>query len=77
MGRCHFVCQIAAKIATLLLGQVRREIIGIDPEAGIMKKTREAMQVYGLGRYRLLDGGEVSMTAELSNAIRGQKWGGW
>jgi glycine betaine/proline transport system substrate-binding protein len=50
------------------------KIIGIDPEAGIMKKTREAMQVYGLTRYRLIDGSEVSMTAELSDAIRKQKW---
>jgi glycine betaine/proline transport system substrate-binding protein len=50
------------------------KIIGIDPEAGIMKKTREAMQAYGLTRFRLIDGSEVSMTAELSDAIRKQKW---
>jgi glycine betaine/proline transport system substrate-binding protein len=51
-----------------------RKIIGIDPEAGIMKKTREAMQVYGLSNFRLIQGSEVSMTAELSDAIRKQKW---
>jgi glycine betaine/proline transport system substrate-binding protein len=50
------------------------KIIGIDPEAGIMKKTREAMQAYGLNNYRLIQGSEISMTAELSNAIRKQKW---
>jgi glycine betaine/proline transport system substrate-binding protein len=50
------------------------KIIGIDPEAGIMKKTREAMRVYGLTTFRLIDGSEVSMTAELSNAIRKQEW---
>lgn len=50
------------------------KIIGIDPEAGIMKNTREAMQVYGLSDFRLIQGSEVSMTAELSNAIRKQKW---
>jgi glycine betaine/proline transport system substrate-binding protein len=50
------------------------KIIGIDPAAGIMKKTKEAMQVYGLNRFRLIDGSEVSMTAELSDAIRKQKW---
>ena len=49
-------------------------IIGIDPEAGIMKKTREAMRAYGLYDYELIKGSEVSMTAELSNAIRKQKW---
>ena len=50
------------------------KIIGIDPEAGIMKKTREAMQVYGLSNYRLIQGSEISMAAELSDAIRKQKW---
>lgn len=51
-----------------------RRIIGIDPEAGIMKKTREAMRRYDLYNYELIKGSEVSMTAELSNAIRKQKW---
>jgi glycine betaine/proline transport system substrate-binding protein len=39
-----------------------------------MKKTREAMQVYNLRNFRLIQGSEVSMTAELSDAIRKQKW---
>jgi len=51
-----------------------RRIIGIDSEAGIMKKTREAMRRYGLYNYELIEGSEVSMTAELSNAIRKQRW---
>jgi len=51
-----------------------RRIIGIDPEAGIMKKTREAMREYGLYNYELVKGSEVSMVAELSNAIRKQRW---
>jgi len=51
-----------------------RRIIGIDPEAGIMKKTREALREYGLYNYELVKGSEVSMTAELSNAIRKQRW---
>ncbi|MCP4691459.1 MAG: glycine/betaine ABC transporter substrate-binding protein, partial [Desulfobacterales bacterium] len=38
----------------------RRRIIGIDPEAGIMKKTREAMREYGLYKYELIKGSEVS-----------------
>lgn len=50
-------------------------IIGIEPEAGIMKKTREAMAAYGLENdFRLVEGSEVSMVAELSHAIRHQKW---
>lgn len=54
--------------------EFRRRIIGIDPGAGIMKRTREAMQAYNLDNYRLITGSEVSMTAELSNAIRHQEW---
>jgi glycine betaine/proline transport system substrate-binding protein len=52
----------------------QRKIIGIDPEAGIMKKAKEAMQVYDLSNFRLIEGSEISMTAELSDAIRKQKW---
>ncbi len=49
-------------------------IIGIDPNSGIMKKTTEAIQAYGLYNYELVKGSEVSMVAELSNAIRKQRW---
>ena len=50
-------------------------IIGIEPEAGIMQKTRRAMEVYGLADdFRLVEASEVSMVAELANAIRHQKW---
>jgi glycine betaine/proline transport system substrate-binding protein len=55
-------------------GKFNGRIIGIDPEAGIMQKTREAMQAYGLADYELIRGSEVSMTAELSDAIRKQRW---
>ena len=51
-----------------------RRIIGIDAEAGIMERTREAMREYGLFKYELIKGSEISMTAELSDAIRKQKW---
>ncbi|MDW7773621.1 MAG: glycine betaine ABC transporter substrate-binding protein [Desulfobulbaceae bacterium] len=54
--------------------EFRRRIIGIDPGAGIMQRTREAQAAYGLDEYRLIEGSEVSMTAELSNAIRHQEW---
>lgn len=49
-------------------------IIGIEPEAGIMHKTREAMDAYGLDNFRLVESSEVSVMAELSYAIRHQKW---
>ncbi len=54
--------------------EFNRRIIGIDPESGIMQKTREAMREYGLYNYELIKGSEVSMTAELSDAIRKQRW---
>ncbi|MGD1974317.1 MAG: glycine betaine ABC transporter substrate-binding protein [Desulfobacterales bacterium] len=50
------------------------KIIGIDPEAGIMRKTREAIQVYGLHNLRLVSGSEVSMLAEFSHAVRKHRW---
>jgi glycine betaine/proline transport system substrate-binding protein len=49
-------------------------IIGIEPEAGIMHRTREAMDAYGLEDFRLVESSEVSVMAELSHAIRHQKW---
>ncbi len=53
--------------------EFRGRIIGIDPEAGIMKRALKALEVYNLD-YRLIDGSEISMTAELSNAIRHKRW---
>lgn len=49
-------------------------IVGIDPESGVMQKTREAIEAYGLDSYELIPGSEVSMTAELAHAIQRQKW---
>lgn len=54
--------------------QFDRHIIGIDPGAGIMQKTREAMQAYDLDAFRLIEGSESTMIAELSYAIRTQQW---
>lgn len=50
-------------------------IIGIDHGAGVMEKTRNALTEYGLeNSFRLVEGSEVSMMAELSHAIRHQRW---
>ncbi|MCF8107105.1 MAG: glycine betaine ABC transporter substrate-binding protein [Desulfohalobiaceae bacterium] len=49
-------------------------IIGIDPESGVMQKSRQAMEAYGLDNYELIPGSEVSMTAELAHAIQRQDW---
>ncbi|MDG6257394.1 MAG: glycine betaine ABC transporter substrate-binding protein [Methanomicrobiaceae archaeon] len=49
------------------------EIIGIEPGAGIMKGTEDAIDVYGL-EYTLLTGSEASMLASLKAAIDDEKW---
>lgn len=46
------------------------EIIGIDPGAGLMAASEEAMDVYELNdEYNLLDGSDAAMTAALDRAI--------
>jgi len=53
----------------------QHHIVGIDPEAGIMKKTREAIKAYNLGnRYNLVESSEKEMTGALAEAIGAQKW---
>jgi glycine betaine/proline transport system substrate-binding protein len=52
----------------------RGRIVGIDPEAGIMKQTREAMEAYELDEIRLVEGSEAAMTAELARAIQKKEW---
>lgn len=53
----------------------RGRILGIDPEAGIMKATREALEAYGLEpEMRLIEGSEDAMTAELASAIQKKEW---
>jgi glycine betaine/proline transport system substrate-binding protein len=49
-------------------------IVGIDPEAGVMERTRQAIKEYGLDNMRLIEGSEVAMTAELERAIQRKEW---
>jgi glycine betaine/proline transport system substrate-binding protein len=50
-------------------------IVGIEPTAGIMQRAREALQVYDLqDEFRLVEGTEADMIAELERAIRTQSW---
>ncbi len=48
-------------------------IVGIDPGAGLMRATDEAITVYNLN-FHLQDGSDAAMTAELSRAIRRGDW---
>ena len=47
------------------------EIVGIDPGAGMMQQTEQAIEndIYGLGTFTLLEGSGPTMTAALGDAI--------
>ena len=49
-------------------------IVGIDPGAGIMMKTEQAIDDYQLKRFRLIDGSGATMAAALKDAIRNKEW---
>ncbi len=50
------------------------KIIGIDPGAGIMSLTEQAMADYGLEGLKLMEGSGATMTATLSDAIKNNNW---
>ena len=51
------------------------KIIGIESDSGMMTIMREKLiPAYGLEEFELIPGTEVSMTAELANAIKKRKW---
>ncbi len=51
------------------------EIVGIDPGAGMMQQTEQAIEsdVYGLGTFTLLEGSGPTMTAALGDAISNEQ----
>jgi len=56
------------------------KVIGIDPGAGLMKKSELAMKEYGLDKFELVEGSGATMTAALGNAIKNNEWvvvAGW
>jgi len=48
-------------------------IVGIEPGAGVMSRTEQAIADYGLD-YDLVASSSAGMTAELSSAINDEKW---
>ncbi|WP_320170932.1 glycine betaine ABC transporter substrate-binding protein [Maridesulfovibrio sp.] len=50
------------------------KIIGIDPGAGLMKLSEDAMAAYGLDKFELMEGSGATMTAALNDAIKNNKW---
>jgi glycine betaine/proline transport system substrate-binding protein len=54
--------------------QFNGEIIGIDPGAGIMSKTEQALEAYNLDEIELVEGSGATMTAALQDAVRNDAW---
>src|SRR5690606_31681292 len=52
---------------------VNKTIIGIEPGAGIMMATQEAIPAYGLDDWTLLESSSAAMAAELQTAYKNQK----
>jgi glycine betaine/proline transport system substrate-binding protein len=50
------------------------EITGIDPGAGIMSKTEEAIEEYGLDKMKLMEASGSIMTAVLADKIKNEEW---
>jgi len=55
-------------------GKFDGKIIGIDPGAGLMKLSEQALKDYGMDRMELMEGSGATMTAALADAIRNGKW---
>ncbi len=50
------------------------KIIGIDPGAGLMRLSENAMKEYGLDKLELMEGSGTTMTAALSGAVKNNEW---
>lgn len=49
------------------------QIVGIDPGAGLMRLSAEALKEYGLDEYTLVESSDAAMTAALDKAIKENK----
>jgi len=54
--------------------QFEHKIMGIDPLAGIMNRTKKALNHYGLNSYSLISGSDSTMTSALEQAVRNREW---
>jgi glycine betaine/proline transport system substrate-binding protein len=60
--------------ATTHIGEnVEWEIVGIDPGAGIMKKTNAAIEEYGLDKWTLVQSSGTGMATALTDAIEDEE----
>ncbi|KGM32873.1 glycine betaine ABC transporter substrate-binding protein [Inquilinus limosus] len=67
-----------ASIADLAKDDVQKKlngkIQGIDPGAGLMRLSGEAIDTYGLDDYELVSASDAAMVAALDRAIRRKEW---
>ncbi len=59
-----------AEVAEKLDGKIQ----GIDPGAGLMRLSNEALKEYGLDDYELVSASGAAMTAALERAIKREDW---
>lgn len=52
----------------------RGRIVGIDPGAGIMSRTEEAIEEYNLTNIELVEGSGATMAAALQDAVQNEEW---
>lgn len=50
------------------------KIIGIDPGAGLMRLSKQAVEDYGLDDYELVSSSGAGMTAQLDRAVQRDNW---
>lgn len=69
----YFVGNNAADGAGNAVGQeVNYQIVGIDPGAGIMTSTKQALEDYDLTDWTLVEGSSSAMTAMLEKALKNE-----
>ncbi len=66
-------CSTAKKGSDFIGDQVHYEIVGIDPGAGLMQATEEALKQYGLADWKLIEGSGTAMAAALDKAYKDKK----
>lgn len=64
----------ASKGEATTVDKFQGRIIGIEPGAGLMSASEEAIKEYGLSEYTLMDGSSATMTAALAEAIANEEW---
>lgn len=54
--------------------EFNNQIIGIDPGAGLMQLSEQAIEEYGMTEMTLVEGSDVMMTTALGDAVNNNEW---